>query len=495
MRKLLLGAILLTATFSVHGQSADYFFVSPTSKAAVAPTGPVSASALAAMLGEDYPRFSIDTYAGQNNALKQASIRPELQVAVGAMLDWADTPIFDQPTLRNGVYHWRANIQSVDATALRLKIDLSGLRPDDTVWVIDTHANRAFGPYTLADTESNGRWLATTMGDNAVLWVCTAEASPPDVTVLALSHHYESMVPKQTNPCPIPADCITNTALTQVSTGIGLLSITHENGAAFSCSGALINNANTETLEAYFLTADHCFNGSDSTIFASALEVVWDFRADGCDGADPAPSLLPRSTGSAFLANSTTLDGVLLQLDSVPVDTRGRAYIGWDTRVPVVGESVVGLHHPSGTAMKESIGTVNQINVSDSTGQNKTELSWSEGLTEQGSSGSPSMFNDDNFRIFGMLSTGNQQFCNSSAARLDQYSNFREFFNQMGGFLVDVTPPSAGTSTYSQNNAGAQTLTGCLQDAANSSVNAGDLLVAGLALMTMAAWRGFRARP
>jgi hypothetical protein len=500
MRKLLLGAILVTATFSVHGESADYTFVPPTSKAALQPAGPVSASALSTMLDEDYPRYSIETYAGQTKALKQASTGPALQVAVGAALDWSGLSIFDQPSKKGSVYHWRTNIQSVDATALRLKVDLNQLHPDDTVWVIDTLADHAFGPYTLADTETNGRWLATTMGDNAVLWVCTTSASRPNVTVKALSHHYESMVPKQTNPCPIPADCITNTALTEVSTGIGRLTITDEQGIGGLCSGALINNENTATLEAYFLTADHCFNGSAATIFASGLEVVWDFRASGCDGVEPSQGNVasyPRSTGSAFLGNSTTLDGVLLELASVPVGTRGRAYLGWDTRTPIVSEDVVCLHHPAGTAMKESIGTVKTLDVDTTFGQNQTTLTWSEGLTEGGSSGSPSVYNDGNFfRIFGMLSNGNFQSCSDASERVDQYSSFREFFSQVGGFLVDATPPSAGSSSYAQNNTGGEeTLTGCLQDTAKSRTNAGDLLVAGLALMCMAAWSSFRTRP
>ena len=72
-------------------------------------------------------------------------------------------------------------------------------------------------------------------------------------------------------------------------------------------------------------------------------------------------------------------------------------------------------------------------------------MEWNEGLTEGGSSGSPSMFADGDYRIFGMLSTGNRQVCNSSAARIDQYSSFRDFFNLIGIYLVDQMPPNTGT--------------------------------------------------
>jgi lysyl endopeptidase len=503
MRSLFLCVLVGTIGIPIaHGETADYFFVEPTTKAAAQPVGPVAASALATMLEDDFPRFSVDTYAGQNDALKRAGAGPSLQVGAGITLDWTDTPLFDTSTYANGRYHWRAAVQSIDATALRLKVDLNALKPNDQVWVIDGQSDQALGPYSLTDATPEGRWLPTVSGDSATLWVTTESDSVPALLVSALSHYYESpLVAKGTNPCPIPVDCISNTALTEVSTGIGRLTITDDQGSSALCSGALINNANTADLEAYFLTADHCFQDYQGTIFASGLEVIWDFRASGCTGSDPALSQLPRSTGSAFLGNSATLDGMLLSLSSVPVGTRGRAYLGWDTRTPVASENVVCLHHPAGDSMKQSIGTVTRTGVDTSFGQGQTTLNWSEGITEGGSSGSPSMFDDGNFRIFGMLSNGNFQSCGSTAERVDQYSSFRAFFDQIGGFLVDATPPTGGTpsiapggATGGGGNGGGDTLTGCLMGTAKPSVAPGDLLVAGLALLTMATWGSLRAR-
>ncbi len=504
MRFLIFGLILVAGPLAALAESADYTFVPPPAKATTTASGPLPASALSKALQAPFPRYTVDTYAGQAETLRKSQTMPSLQVAKGIDLDWTDQPFFEEPVLRDSAYHWQASIQSVDATALRVKVDLSTLRSDESLWIVDPTGTRPFGPFTAADADpaAGFRWLPTVMGDECVLWVKSESADTPRITALGLSHFYDSpATTKGSMPCPLPADCITDTSLQEISTGIGRLSVTDDRGNSALCSGALINNATTEALEAYFLTADHCFQDFPGTIFASALEVIWDFRASGCDGGEPSTAILntlPRSTGAAFLGNSATIDGMLLQLAAVPVGTRGRAYLGWDTRTPTAGEAVVCLHHPSGDPMKESIGTVTRTGVNSSFGENQTTLSWTEGITEGGSSGSPSLFSATNFRIFGMLSNGNFQSCSSAAARLDQYSSFRDFFDQIGGFLVDATPPSAGRSAYTTAGTGGGTPTtvrGCIMEGAARRNVAGDLLVSGLALLTLLGLAKFRALP
>jgi hypothetical protein len=262
------------------------------------------------------------------------------------------------------------------------------------------------------------------------------------------------------------------------------LFVTNDGGQTFLCSGALLNNAVTDDLESYFLTADHCFQDSATAIFADGIEVVWDFRTNGCPGAEP-PNLngLPRSTGVAFLRNSTALDGMLMELDAVPVGTRGRAYLGWDTRAPRIADPAVGIHHPGSAAMKASLGSVNDIDVDTQFGNDQTTLSWDDGLTEGGSSGSPVMFNDGLFRVFGMLSNGNFQSCGDSSPRLDQYSSFRGFFSSISGFLIQATPPDGGRDTYSET--GGPDGGGCTPEAGDVESAAANILVSGLAILTL----------
>ena len=483
MHRILVAAALCGLALTATADFADYRFIAPAKALSDIAANAVAANALSSLSAGSVPRYQIDDYAGQSHALKAAADSPALQVGVGANLDWAAADLFEAQGQQEGLNVWRAALSSVDATGLRIRVALERLQPEDEVWIIELSGNSAYGPFTLADAGHNGRWLPTTMGDTCVLELRSPSGTMPAITVLSLSHYFESPATKQLD-CPLSADCPEETALQEVSAGIGRMSVTDEDSNTFLCTGALLNNAVTTEAEALFLTADHCFQGASATIFADGVEVIWDFRTNGCPGSEPANGTagLPRSTGRAFLSTSTVLDGVLLELGTVPVGTRGRAYLGWDTRAPRIGDACVGLHHPGGTAMKESIGSVNEINVDTRFGDNQTTISWVEGITEGGSSGSPVMFDDGFLRVFGMLSNGNQQFCGDSSPRLDQYSSFREFFASASGFLALATPPDSGRDTYSETGGG---LFGCVPAAQSLESAAGNILVSGLALLTL----------
>lgn len=493
MKQIILAVALFGLALPVMAESADYRFVPPAKALPDGPARAVAAAARAGLQAGTVPRYQIEDYAGQSDFLKESADSPALQVGAGAQLDWQSADLFEVQSPVDGLNVWRASITSVDASALRLQVNLERLYPDDELWVVDVVGGRAFGPFTLADTGARGRWLPTTMGDTTVLELRSPRNSLPEMTVTTLSHYFESPTTKQLD-CPISADCAEDTALHEVSTGIGRMSVTDERGTTFLCSGALLNNAVTDDLEGLFLTADHCFQGTSAVIFSDGVEVIWDMRMNGCPGAEPSAgtvAALPRSTGAAFLRTSATLDSVLLKLASVPVGTLGRAWLGWDTRAPRIGDAVVGMHHPDGTALKESIGGVNNINVDTRFGQNQTTISWDEGITEGGSSGSPVMFDDTKFHVFGMLSNGNFQACNNANARLDQYSSFRDFFAEAGGFLTLATPPDAGRSKYSESRG----LFGCAKGQEETlQQSAGNILVSGLAILTLLGMGAFERR-
>ena len=485
MHRILMGVALCGVALSATAEFADYVFVPAVKTQADVAAKSVAAGAVASLKAGTVPRFQIDDFAGQTHTLKQDGDKSALQVGEGAILGWSSADLFESQPPQDGLNVWRASITSVDASGLRLRVNLDRLHPEDEVWLLDENGDNAFGPFTLANSGANGRWLPTTTGDSVVVELRSPRTLLPNITLESLSHFFQSPMTKQSD-CPLSADCLEPASIQEVSSGIGRLFVTNEGGQTFLCSGALLNNPVTaEDLESYFLTADHCFQGSATTIFADGIEVVWDFRTNGCPGTEP-PDLngLPRSTGVAFLRNSTALDGVLMELGNVPVGDRGRAYLGWDTRAPRIGVEAVSIHHPGTAAMKASLGNVNNVNVDTRFGNDQTTLSWDEGLTEGGSSGSPVMFNDGLFRVFGMLSNGNVQRCGLNNPRLDQYSSFRLFFSSANGFLNQATPPDGGRSSYASTD-GPDGSGGCTLDAGELECAAGNILVSGLALLTL----------
>ncbi|MBX3180285.1 MAG: hypothetical protein KF886_23285 [Candidatus Hydrogenedentes bacterium] len=489
MRAFLCVAALCGVALSAQAEFADYRFVPPAkADAAAARTTAQAENAASRYRQEAVPLYQIDDYAGQRKALEQAAKGSALHVAAGADLGWEADALFEKPERDQDAWVWRAAISSVDATALRFQVDLSRLSHDETVWVVDIQGAGAFGPYTAADAEPGGRWLATTEGDTAILELRSPRPELPFLALERLSHYYGDILPKQT-PCPLSSDCVDDITFQEVSTGIGRVTVTDESGNGALCSGALLNNALTDALEPFFLTADHCFQDFPATIRASGVEVLWDVRTNGCPGAEPSNAQIaqmPRSTGASFIANSTSLDAMLLTLGNVPIGNLGRAWLGWDTRAPRINDFAAGIHHPRGTAMKASFGRVTDINVNTQFGSGQTTIRWSDGITEGGSSGSPVMFDDGALRVFGMLSNGNFQSCANNEARVDQYSSFQSFFSAIQASINSENPVTSGQAVYRVNGSRGGGFEACFAPApASSQSNAGNAALGALALLAM----------
>jgi hypothetical protein len=209
------------------------------------------------------------------------------------------------------------------------------------------------------------------------------------------------------------------------------------------CSGTLLNRAGTPTFDPLLITAHHCFSGR---VDPEDVEVVWDYRKELCD---PNPvtldfDALPRSRGAEMLAGSKRLDGQFLRLDQAPVGAYGRAWSGWDTRAPLVGDAVQGFHLPAGTSMKTCRGAVIEVEQTECMDalcltryELQTTVRWAEGITEGGSSGSGMFYRDLNYRLGGMLSNGTIHTCGKPANNRDDFASFREFYPLIACHLSD----------------------------------------------------------
>ena len=424
--------------------SADYTYVPPTAAESLlkATLNPLPVETVEAYLTHVDRFYTFDTFAGQNEALKAAAGKGEpLPASKGFAVDLPAQDLFDDG-FQDGAYRvYVVGLCSVDAEALRVLVDLSQLAVDDEVWLVDPMEPRAFGPYTADDHLPSGRWLATTAGDSAVLAVRTLADAMPQVDVLALSHFYIVSDTRKLLSCNIDIACETDTVIQEVSTGIGVMIIPVNSLDFAFCSGCLIDNPDTTNLEPYFLTANHCVPTVPDAqgLEVEQVDILWDFRTTACD-ADDAPSLssLLRSNVDSLLVTSGTLDASLLALDDVPVGSLGRAYLGWDTSTPGVGESVITLHHPQQSYMRISYGRV--LAVDQDSVENgyyhQTRVVWDEGVTEQGSSGACLLTDDGRYRIIGVLSNGAIHTCGADrSGNIDMYSSFRHFYSKADEYL------------------------------------------------------------
>ena len=331
-------------------------------------------------------------------------------------------------------------VVSLDAFALRLVVDLSQLRDDEDVWVVDPTVPRAFGPYRRDDHREGGRWLATVEGDTAVLVARSESGNRPLVGLLGLSHFFRGFesAAKELS-CNINIACEDDATIQSASTAVGIMLVPVGSGYYSAlCTGSLINNSDTEEFEPYFLTSWHCVPDAAD---ADQVDVVWDYRATACGTNDP-PSIgsLPRSSGESLLASSSTYDVTLMGLDSVPGGDMGRTYLGWTTATPSLGADIIGIHHPEGTHMRISYGTVVGLDEAASRFLYQTKVHWDEGVTEHGSSGNPLLLVDAGYVIIGTLSNGPIHSCSSNVGNVDWYSSFRYFYDQVDTWLTGGDP-------------------------------------------------------
>jgi len=387
------------------------------------------------------------TFQAQNDTLKAQSLAATDGPLRGGEIESLDLPaeaLFGPPLTQDRMHIWLASVVSADAEALRLRLDLSRLRDGESAWVIDPVGLRAFGPYRTAEAQA---WLATVQGDEAVLMLRSPCQTLPQVRLTAYAHIFLSFheILKELE-CNLDIACETDPDLLEASSGVGIINVA---GYVF-CSGSLINNEQTEDLEPFFVTANHCICSREQT---HGTEVFWDFRASEC-GLDDAPLLaeLPRSNGHTLLATSANLDATLIRLDTVPVGDYGRAYPGWDARQPQEDDPVLCIHHPEATRMRVSKGTVRETDQTMNGRQHQTVVLWSQGVTENGSSGSALLF-ADTFRLAGMLSQGPAHSCEDTSGNFDWFASLNHFYPCIQKYIDTPTPATEEGDDDCRNSA------------------------------------------
>ncbi|MCX7986921.1 MAG: trypsin-like peptidase domain-containing protein [Bacteroidales bacterium] len=175
---------------------------------------------------------------------------------------------------------------------------------------------------------------------------------------------------------------------------------------SYYCTGSLINNTRFDATP-YFLTANHCINSQFS---ASSVVVYFNYETNSCNGN--VTNNNQTLSGATLCAHASETDFSLLKLTESPPESYNPYFAGWDITGQAPTESAV-IHHPKG--LSKSIAYSSQkgklypysINWDDgSTSPKYThwEITFTNGNTNSGSSGSPLLNSDLN--IIGQLHGG-----------------------------------------------------------------------------------------
>ena len=250
--------------------------------------------------------------------------------------------------------------------------------------------------------------------------------SGPVVSHLTTSASRRFTLAKAAASCNVDAMCHQGTWNAQ-SDAVARILFTRD-GSTYVCSGTLVSDRDTGTTVPYFLTANHCIPDQPT---ASTVQAYWFYRSTACNSGARG-SFQTRSGGGTLLYGAIATDTALLRLNATPPP--GAVYAGWIVgATPATGTAVTGIHHPRGDLQKISFGNIRayyrceptdsgnfSCNGAPGSSASFYGVTWREGVTESGSSGSP-IFRDDGRYLLGQLYGGSGS-CESPGS--DFYGRF-----------------------------------------------------------------------
>ena len=308
-------------------------------------------------------------------------------------LEW--TPLGD------GALAAAMSVTSPGATDVRMGI-LVDLPPGGELRFFGADAGRRFPVITRADLAFKGGkpqtlWSPVMEGDTIGV-----EITLPSRTALSafsfhvdrISHGYEAERALESGYLPEALECSNHYDFQcgvgrhfpqQEGTGAVLLRF-EESGAGYACSGTLLSDRE-DTFVPYLLTANHCIS---TALVASSVSARWFYQRSACGGSRLDSRDTTTSGGAELLATSQAQDSTLLRLERRPPE--GVWYHGWDPNRITHPRDVYLIHHPDGGVKKYSAGrTTDHVDVITSGTEDAIMdaimVDWSEGTTENGSSG------------------------------------------------------------------------------------------------------------
>jgi lysyl endopeptidase len=314
-----------------------------------------------------------------------------------ADLAWAAAP--------DGSRSARLDVASPGAAALRVALTLPVGAAGLTVRFAPrgegaTVQGEVSGAAIAEDTQRAGQfWSPVLPGDTAAVELhLAAGAAIPDA-VLAVPRVSHQMIAGAdllapyaksgigfAGSCNIDLACLAppNAPAQALAKSVARLSFVGDDGRSYLCTGTLLSDS-VQSQTPYLLTASHCI---DSASVARTLNTYWFFDAVACKST-ASPAYVQLTGGAVLLGRSQDRDWSIVRLREAP--PAGATFAAWRADALAKDTAIATIHHPEGDLKKWSFGAVNGAEVLDDgyvLGA-FTEVVWSQGVTEAGSSGGP----------------------------------------------------------------------------------------------------------
>ena len=307
-------------------------------------------------------------------------------------------------------------------------------------------SDEGFAPITredfhLEDGEVQTLWSPTVEGDTIGIEIALPSEKARSsfwFRVDEVAHTFRSVEPSRHAPkqldCPevhIDVQCRTGSIHDNLQDAVARIRF-EDGDSSYVCTGILVNDKVRATFVPYFLTAAHCISTGS---VARSVEAWWFYQLATCGGSAEDRRFSRTTGGTDLLTANTRYDLTLLRFREAPPG--GLGFSGWSALPIDHPAGSYGIHHPAGDLKRYSAGTT--ADNLDSFGvTNAIPVTWSEGTTEGGSSGS-GLFLDNGGYLVGGLSHG--PACGRRIT--DYYGPFRDFLPQASRWLDNALPPPA----------------------------------------------------
>ena len=361
-----------------------------------------------------------------------------------------------------GGFAAQASLTSPGADAMRVAIDLANVPPEvEMVFFGSDAPDRLVGPVRVGDVKdrSSPWWSPITDGETqTVEFFSRTRAGALPVRLAGAAHVFTSVASafsKRSQDIGSAGACNVDIKCSSLQSSQAFLNarnavaqmVFNDGGTVYLCTGTLLNDTAPSTQIPWFYGANHCFD-NDATPLKSAsqmqsvantLNTLWFFEAQSCN-VRTVPPYTQLTGGATFIYNNPRADVLFLRLNnSAP---SGAFFSAWSNNSLATGSAVIAIHHPEGDLKKVSEGSVVGISnppVAGGTTLPFSEVRWSSGTTEGGSSGAGLFtFDGSQYLLRGGL-WGGTALC-SNPQGTDNFSRLDQVYSAVSPYLA----PSAG---------------------------------------------------
>lgn len=316
----------------------------------------------------------------------------------------------------------KLTLNATNAKSLSLNFNKFLLPEGTEMWIYNENGNMITGPISAKENNKNNIWGSSIYKGGQLSIELKVPSHKKNELVLNISnvaYGYKKIFYDRiygfgnSDTCNINVLCPLGTGWEKERNSVALLL---KGNGTILCSGAILNNTCGINIP-YFLTANHCFEAYDNV---AEWRFVFQYWSPQCSPSeDDLYNVL--FNGSTLRARWDETDFCLVELNQTPHVGSGIHYAGW-SRSPAPSPNATGIHHPSGDVMKIShdSDTITRWAGPYYNDSLYWRVSWNQGITEGGSSGSP-LFNDEH-RVIGQL-RGGSSYCTSPTAP-DYYGSF-----------------------------------------------------------------------